>query len=64
MKSDRETLKAWCHWKRLEIERLAVHVRGDELDFLKAIEDLISQVGTLEARLAKAVCPKCREKLE
>ncbi len=40
-----DTLKAWCHWKKLEND-----VTQDELDLVKDIEDVISQVGTWKAK--------------
>lgn len=45
MKSDIETLKAWCHWKREE-QGLSDGDRG----LVTAIEDVISQVGTWKAK--------------
>lgn len=47
--TDLETLKAWCHWKRKESD-----LSESDQDFVKAIEDLISQVGTYRAKLEKA----------
>lgn len=48
--SDIETLKAWCYWKRKEIERVpALETAFGEGDFVKAVEDVISQVGTFRA---------------
>lgn len=44
-----ETLKAWVHWKRKEKE-----LSEDDALFVKDVEDLISQVGTYQARLAQA----------
>lgn len=43
MKSDIATLKAYCHWKRKEKE-----LSEDDADFVKAIEDMISQVTTFK----------------
>lgn len=45
MSDKHETLKAWCHWKRKEIG-----VSEDDLEFVKAIEDVISEVGTWKAK--------------
>jgi hypothetical protein len=50
------TLKAWCKWKR---EGWANNYREDDdhgEDFVKELEDLISEVGTLKARLANGSC--------
>lgn len=47
-KSDIECLKAWCHWKRLELSRSIADV--DELDFVKSIEDTIAKVNNYKAR--------------
>jgi chromosome segregation ATPase len=44
--NDMETLKAWCQWKHKETPP----IDQDELDFVKAIEDAISQVGNFKAR--------------
>lgn len=43
--SDIETLRAWCHWKRRE-----TGVSSDDLEFVQALENVISQVGTWKAR--------------
>lgn len=48
MKKDYSTLKAWCHWKRAEKD-----LPEDDVAFIKDVEDLISLVGTLQARLDK-----------
>lgn len=56
--SDIETLKAWCHWKRVEIGNsmkacttiLDLQRMEDMQDLLTAIENLISQVGTWKAK--------------
>lgn len=48
-KYDLECLKAWCVWKRLEIE-----ASGDEdCGFVKAIEDVIGQVNNYKTRYEK-----------
>lgn len=39
--SDLDCLKGWIHWKKLE----KPPIDEDELDFVKAIEDVISQAG-------------------
>lgn len=49
---DFELLKAWCHWKRKEKD-----LSEDDSLFVKDIEDLISLVGTLRAKLAKFESP-------
>lgn len=54
MKSDLETLKAWCWWKRKELERCNTFIDPDgELDLVKAVEDTISQVGTWKAKFER-----------
>lgn len=47
--TDLDTLKAWCHWKKLE-----TGVCEDDLLMVKAIEDVISQVGTWKAKAERA----------
>jgi hypothetical protein len=39
------TLKAWCHWKRREVD-----VSADDLEMVQAIEDTISQVNNWRAK--------------
>lgn len=49
------TLKAWCKWKREQwayLNRAKGFIPEEEdEDFVKDLEDLISEVGTLKARL-------------
>jgi hypothetical protein len=43
-----ETVKAWCHWKRIERD-----ISESDLEMVKDLEDLISQVGTWKAKAEK-----------
>lgn len=50
-----DTLKAWCHWKRKEIEHDPTGpFAEDNLELVKAVEDVISQVGTWKAKYERA----------
>lgn len=49
MKSDLETLKAWCQFKRKE----PLMDTSYDLEMVKAIEDTISQVGTWKAKFER-----------
>lgn len=48
--TDLDTLKAWCHWKKMEIGLS----EADYL-FVRAIEDVISQVGSWKAKCEKLI---------
>lgn len=55
MKPDLETLKAWCHYRRKQLERCNDFVDPDsELELVKAVEDTISRAGTWKAKFEKA----------
>jgi hypothetical protein len=56
--SDIETLKEWCAWQRK-------HAPEWETNFVKSVEDLISQVGTWKAKAEKLRddCHELREVL-
>lgn len=43
--TDSETLKAWVHWKRLELQK---HPSQEDQEFVEAVNDLLSQVGTFK----------------
>jgi hypothetical protein len=44
MKDDIETLKAWCQWQR------KLGPSEEQLELIKAIENVISQAGTWKAK--------------
>lgn len=50
MNCELENLKAWCHWKRREVD-----VSEDDLLFVKAIENVISQAENMEAAIKKTL---------
>lgn len=55
MKTDIETLKAWCVWRRKHFSCLEIYgYAGEEVELVKSVEDLISQVGTFKAELSRA----------
>lgn len=48
--SDVDCLKDFCHWKRLDND-----LSDDDLEFVRAIENLISQVGTWKAKYERSL---------
>ncbi len=48
-KLDIETLKAWCHWKRLEMDKAQLN-EPEDLDLVKSIENVVGQVNNYKVR--------------
>ncbi len=48
-KLDIETLKAWCHWKRLEMADARLN-EPEDLDLVRSIENVVGQVNNYKVR--------------